>query len=67
MVRSQISLVGPPSGVGNSSGPSSGQSGVIDVSVTAPTSAAALRLNNAYDNAMQVELAKSRGERTESG
>ena len=27
------------------------------MSVTAPTSAAALSLNNAYDNAMQVELA----------
>ena len=58
VVRSQITLTPPPEAAGgNSTAPSSGQAGVIDVAVTAPTSAAALSLNNAYDNAMQIELA----------
>jgi len=58
VVRSQINLTPPPEAVGgNSSGASSGQAGVIDVQVTAPTSAAALSLNTAYDDAMQIELA----------
>jgi hypothetical protein len=56
-VRGQISLIGPPETTGPaSSAPSSGQAGVIDVSVTAPTSAKALALNNAYDQAMTYEL-----------
>jgi hypothetical protein len=55
VVRSQITLVGPPQ-TGNSSAPSSGQAGVIDVSISAPTSAAALTLNKAYDQAMVNQL-----------
>ena len=38
-------------------GATSGLAGVIGVQVTAPTSAGALNLNNAYDDAMQVALA----------
>ena len=56
VVRSQISLVGPPE-TANATASSSGQAGVIDVSVSAPTSAAALNLNKAYDQAMATVLA----------
>jgi hypothetical protein len=56
-VRSQISLIGPPEQTGpSSSAPSSGQAGVIDVQTVGSTSAAALNLNNAFDQAVTLEL-----------
>ena len=55
-LRSQITLIGPPETTGGSSAPSSGQAGVIDVQISAPTSAAALTLNTAYDAAMVSQL-----------
>ena len=57
-VRSQISLIGPPSASG-SSGPTSGQVGVVDVNVEAPTSAKAIALNKGFDTAMGDAVASS--------
>ncbi len=56
VVRGQISLLGPPETTGGNGAASSGQAGVIDVKVTAPTSAQALALGNAYDTALSNEL-----------
>ena len=58
VVRSQITLIPPPDAAsgGSSTGPTSGLDGVIDVSVTASSAAAALNLNNAYNEAMGIEL-----------
>ncbi len=53
LVRDAITLVGPSTS-GSSSG--TGNPGIIDVTVAAPTSAQALTLNNAYDEAMQLEI-----------
>jgi capsular polysaccharide biosynthesis protein len=56
LVRGLITLLPPPASNGASSGPSSGQAGVIDVKVSANTTAEALAINNAYDQAMDAEL-----------
>jgi hypothetical protein len=57
VVRNQISLVGPPESTGGSSGaPNSGAAGVVNARVQAPTSAEALALNTAFDEALNREL-----------
>lgn len=57
-VRDAISLIGPPSQTGGqSSGPTSGAAGVVDVKVEQATSAEALALNQAYDDAMEYAIA----------
>jgi hypothetical protein len=56
VIRANISLLGPPTQTGQTT-PSSGQPGVIDVKVTAPTTAEALSLNSSFDEAMAFEVA----------
>ena len=62
LVRSRLALIGPPSVAGNN-GPSSGQEGVIDVQVTAPTLASSLALNDAFDQELgdQVNAGVNQG------
>jgi hypothetical protein len=55
-VRRLITLLPPPAQNAASSGPTSGQAGVIGVQISEQTSAKALALNNAYDQAMDAEL-----------
>ncbi len=55
-VRHVITLLPPPSQNASSSAPTSGQVGVIDVQISAQTTAEALAINNAYDQAMSSEL-----------
>jgi hypothetical protein len=57
LVRHVITLLPPPDAQSaSSSGPSSGQVGVIGVQTSAQTTAEALAINNAYDQAMSSEL-----------
>lgn len=55
-VRSRLQLLGPPAANGSATGPTSGQPGVIEVKVTAPTLHDSLDLNNAYDQALGDQL-----------
>jgi hypothetical protein len=56
VVRDRISLLGPPSADGSSTGATSGQAGVIDVQVQGPTAANSLALNSAFDQALGDEV-----------
>jgi hypothetical protein len=55
-IRDAISLVGPPSQASSPTSATSGAEGVVEVKVVEPTSEAALALNQAYDQAMQLEV-----------
>jgi capsular polysaccharide biosynthesis protein len=55
-VRRLITLLPPPAQNAASSGPTSGQAGVISVQISEQTSAEALAVNNAFDQAMDAEL-----------
>ena len=52
VVRARLILLGPPSADGSSTGATSGQAGVIDVQIQAPTAADSLALNSAFDQAL---------------
>jgi hypothetical protein len=54
VVRGAITLTGPPSPDGSS--PGSGEVGVVDVKVVAPTAAESLALNSAFDSALGSKL-----------
>jgi hypothetical protein len=54
VVRDRLTLQGPP--LQNSTGPTSGQAGVINVRVAAPSTADSLALNNAFDDALGDEV-----------
>jgi hypothetical protein len=54
LIRDLITLTGPPSPDG--SNPGSGEVGVVDVSVFAPTAADSLALNSAFDSALGAKL-----------
>ncbi len=56
-VRSQITLLGPPTQNSQSNAGTSGQAGVVDAKVTGATPAQALALNTGYDEAMEFEVA----------
>jgi len=57
-VRGAVSLLPPPDASGaGSAGATSGQPGVVDVVVNAPTAAETLALNNGFDTALGNELA----------
>jgi hypothetical protein len=56
LVRDELTLIGPPSSVGSSGGVSSGQAGVVDVKVSAPSEAESIALNNAFDSALGDEV-----------
>ena len=56
LVRNQITLIGPPSGNGTDSGPTSGQPGVVEVKVGAQSAADSIALNNAFDNALSDQV-----------
>lgn len=56
VVRDRLSLIGPPSADGSSTGATSGQAGVVDVTVAAPTAANSLALNSAFDQALGNEV-----------
>jgi hypothetical protein len=59
-VRAALSLLPPPDAIGaGSSGATSGQPGVVNVVVNAPTSSESLALNNAFDTALGNELASN--------
>jgi hypothetical protein len=55
-IRSDITLLGPPSSQGQSNAGSSGLNGVIDVKVAAATPAQALALSTGFDEAMELEV-----------
>ncbi len=56
-IRSQISLLGPPSPNSQSDAGTSGQDGVVDAKVSASTPAQALALNKGFDLAMGIYVA----------
>ena len=56
VVRDRISLIGPPSANGSSTAATSGQAGVIDVTVQAPSAADSLALNSAFVQALGNEV-----------
>ncbi len=56
VVRARLILLGPPSADGSSTGATSGQAGVIDVSTQGPTAADSLALNSAFDQALGNEV-----------
>jgi len=56
VIRDRLTLEGPPADNGSSTGPTSGQAGVIDVRVSAPSTADSLALNNAFDDALGDEV-----------
>jgi hypothetical protein len=55
IVRDALTLIGPPAADG-STGLTSGQAGVIDVQIGAPTAADSLALNSAFDQALGDQL-----------
>jgi hypothetical protein len=57
-LRDQISLIGPAQPGAAANTPQSGQAGVVAVTVTAPTAAQALAINNAFDTAMELQVAR---------
>lgn len=56
-IRSQISLIPPPTQNSQSNAGTSGQAGVVDAKVTGATPAEALALNNGFNEAMEFEVA----------
>jgi hypothetical protein len=56
-IRSQITLLGPPTQNSQSNAGTSGQDGVVDAKVVGATPAQALSLNKGFDEAMELEIA----------
>jgi capsular polysaccharide biosynthesis protein len=56
-LRDQIALLGPAANNAPANAPSSGLNGVVRVKVNAGTPQAALAINNAFDEAMEFEVA----------
>jgi hypothetical protein len=56
VVKDRLTLLGPPEANGTATGPTSGQPGVINVKVSAPTLQDSLALNNSFDQALGDQL-----------